>query len=214
MLAAPVTRTATVMFTDIVGSTRIQEEVGARWSTIFGQHLGLLHECIEREGGTVFEQTGDGVLAVFGFPKPLASDADAAVRAALAIGRGLDVVQVPGTRAVRVRVGIHTGAVEIGAIGSPGRGHYGVRGQTVSLTQRVEQAGKSLCPDAPGAAVLISDVTRQALRGDYALVDLGRHELRGATPFHRLWRVTVRDADTVAEVEARQAAKRPLPHHD
>ena len=74
-----------------------------------------------------------------------------------------------------MRIGINTGMVTAGNVGAPGRSNYGIVGDTVNTTQRIEQLAKLICPDQPTAAILVSARTR-------ALAGLGVHLPRGRRP--------------------------------
>ncbi len=175
---------ATVMITDIVGSTTLFEhlppETAAR---LVNEHFTTLTAIIEGEGGTVGDFAGDGLLAFWGAPEPLADHAARACRAALAIAAALEADgQKPspgGMPPIRVRIGINTGPVSMGNVGSPRRSTYGLVGDTVNATQRIEQLGKRLCPDRPPAAILISARTAAEAGRAFATMDMGRHEVAG-----------------------------------
>ena len=79
---------------------------------------------------------------------------------------------------MRMRIGINTGLVTAGNVGAPGRSNYGIVGDTVNTTQRIEQLAKTLCPDQPTAAILVSART-QAQAGLGLPVSRGRRP-RGA----------------------------------
>jgi class 3 adenylate cyclase/CHASE2 domain-containing sensor protein len=191
----PVDCWGTIMFTDIVHSTGLQNRLGPqRYSEVLSRHLSLLARCIQAEGGTIFEYTGDGILALWGYPQALPDQADRAVRAAGAIAAALSGAATlqagDGESIVRVRIGLHTGLLRIGLLGPEEGSRYGLTGDTVSLGQRVEQLGKRLCNDLPFAAVLMTDETHRCLQAPVPMEDLGLHELRGVeTPF-RIWRLT------------------------
>ena len=203
--SGPVTRPATVMFTDIVHSTELLTELGnADWQALYGAHLALLHECVARERGDVFDETGDGIVAVWGCTARVDDHADAALRAAQLIMAGLRRAVDRGARhadRLRIRVGIHSGDVQVGFIGAQGHGRLGITGRTVNLTQRLEQHGKSLASAGLQATVLVSETTKGALRRSFPLVDIGVHRLRDADADGRIWRLLDPSEAIVADDE-------------
>src|SRR5438132_8636577 len=93
-------RTATFLFTDIEGSTRLWQEQRAAMAVALETHDGLLGATVGRSGGTVVRTTGDGLLAVFDRPS-------AAVAAAIDGQRALGAVPWPTAAPLRVRMAIH-----------------------------------------------------------------------------------------------------------
>jgi adenylate cyclase len=184
--AALVSRTqmVTVLFTDIVHFSQITRgspvgEVAA----MLNQHFAILGTCIEREGGLIDKFIGDAAMATWGSLSGSDDQADSAVRAALAIVSALKADNATRRRAgkhpIRIRLGIHTGAVLVGNIGSPGRVNYTVVGDAVNIAQRLEQAGKDLMAAEDEVVVLVSADTVALLR-DRTLADLFH-----GTPFSR-----------------------------
>ena len=84
-----------------------------------------------------------------------------------------------GLAPVRMRIGINTGMVTAGNVGAPGRSNYGIVGDTVNTTQRIEQLAKLICPDQPTAAILVSARTRALAGPGFTFREAGAHEVRG-----------------------------------
>ncbi len=101
-----------------------------------------------------------------------------AARAARAIAAALRQDNRAREVPVRVRIGLHSGAVVVGNIGTATRMNYTVVGDTVNLAQRIEDLAKDLLPDAE-VAILLSATTAGALPPDLAVSSLGWHRLRG-----------------------------------
>lgn len=122
-------------------------------------------------------------MATWGSLSGSDDQADSAVRAALAIVSALKADNATRRRAgkhsIRIRIGIHTGPVLVGNIGSPGRVNYTVVGDAVNIAQRLEQAGKDLMAAEDEVIVLVSADTVALLR-DRTLADLFH-----GTPFSR-----------------------------
>ena len=141
---------------------------------------GCGRAVIERYAGHVAQYLGDGLLVYFGYPQAHEDDAERAVRAGLEI---LDALRMSeralepehGIR-LAVRVGIHTGPVVVGAMGSGARSETLALGDTTNIAARLEAAA---APDT----VVISAATLRLVPGMFLLADLGTPPLKGvATP--------------------------------
>ena len=178
-------REITVLFTDIVGFTGIGERLTApALAEFLNRHFSMLAECIEAEGGTIDKYIGDSVMAFWGAPDTQPDHAARACRAALAIARRLhDDNQrrtAEGKRPVRLRIGIHTGPVVVGNIGAPGRINYTAIGDTVNISQRLEQLGKQVDDGTGDCVILIgADTARLLSAADGQPTPLGAFALRG-----------------------------------
>jgi class 3 adenylate cyclase len=92
--------TVTLLFSDIVGSTRLLAETGSRYAELLARHRAIVREAIESHGGVEVDTEGDGTFAAF----PRANDAVAAAEA---------IQRRHREGAVRVRIGLHTGEPEL-----------------------------------------------------------------------------------------------------
>lgn len=194
-------RTATVLFTDIAGYTRLTEGfTPSATAALLNRHFGLLAACIEKHGGLVDKYMGDGMMAFW-----LADDgngdetARAAAAAALAMAQAIERDNAQrvsaGDPPFEVRVGIHTGPVIVGNIGSPGRINYTVVGVTVNIAQRLEQFARNYRVEGRPVTILASGETARYLPG--AMVDsLGRHRVRGITGPMEIVRLVQRESIT------------------
>jgi class 3 adenylate cyclase/CHASE2 domain-containing sensor protein/tetratricopeptide (TPR) repeat protein len=187
----------TVMFTDITGFTAISERlqrVSPKAVQDFQQrHFSLVIPAIAAHGGEIKDFTGDGVLAVWGWPEPDPDHADHACKSALAIAgaiaRDNDRERQEGEEPVRMRIGIHSGIARSGDIGVLNRRMLTLSGDVVNAAQRIEQLGKALCPDAPTVSILISGATANRLGAGFALEPLGLHVLRGRENREQIYRL-------------------------
>ena len=121
---------------------------------------------------------GDAVMALWNAIDDQADHAARAVRAALAIAAAMREDNAGARSPVRLRIGLHSGPVVVGNIGTATRMNYTVVGDTVNVAQRLEVLAKELLPGAE-VAILLSAATAAALPPDLRLTSLGRHQLRG-----------------------------------
>jgi class 3 adenylate cyclase len=144
---------ATVMFTDIVDSTAQQAAVGRRsWSQLTALHDDMVRKKLVSYRGHEIKTTGDGFLATF----------DSATRA---MACAASIISAAGNLGLDVRVGIHTGEVELL--------DHDVAGLAVTIAKRV-------CDIAPAQRALVTDTVRSAVVGsEITFEDAGLHDLKG-----------------------------------
>ena len=170
-------RPITVLFADIAGSTSIAERLDPEdWTTLVGEAFQRMNRTIERYGGTIARLMGDGVLAFFGAPNAHEDDPERAVRCGLDLVRAIDELdassQISGADHLRVRVGINTGPVVVGMVGTEAASEYTAMGDTVNVAARMQSAAR------PGS-VLITAATHRFVSGLVEGVDVGLLELKG-----------------------------------
>lgn len=158
-------RVMTVYFSDIAGFTGISERLDPATLVSFLQtYLEIATDRLLEQGGTLDKYQGDGIVAFFGAPLPLADHAARCLRAAHAHLRALpqlnrqlrDLGLLPDNLDLRVRIGISTGSMIVGNIGSARRFEYTVIGDAVNIGSRIEGANRFF-----GTTVLLSDDTRR-----------------------------------------------------
>jgi adenylate cyclase len=183
----------TVLFTDLKGFSSISEKMEP--PQLYGWlngYLGAMAQVVQDHGGVLKQFTGDGILALFGVPvlhttqDEQSSDAAAAVRCALAMGKRLVVLsrdwQAAGLPSVSMRAGIYTGEVAAGSVGSDDRFEYAVIGDVVNTASRLESYDKTLAnPDIlPNRCrILIGEPTHRILRGQFVSEEIGLLEVKG-----------------------------------
>ncbi|MEM7293393.1 MAG: adenylate/guanylate cyclase domain-containing protein, partial [Pseudomonadota bacterium] len=128
----------TILFTDIEGFTSISESLPPKaLIDALNRYFTLIAEPIERYGGVISQFQGDAVLATFNVPKPHPDHAANAVRAAIDIQRVLEGEVFTDGHQFFTRVGVNTGSVVGGLVGSGDRVSYTVHGDNVNLTARL-----------------------------------------------------------------------------
>ena len=173
------TREVTVLFTDIAGFTNRTERLSAGdTATFLNHHFALLSRCIEAEGGMIDKFIGDAAMALWNATETQPDHAVRAVRAADAIRTALEADNASQSHPVRLRIGVHSGPVVVGNIGSATRMNYTVVGDTVNTASRIEGLGRTLLPDLE-IAVLLSAATASGLPDTLPITSLGCHGLRG-----------------------------------
>ncbi len=178
---------ATVLFADVRGFTRQCEgwppmEVIAT----LNQYFEVMVEAILQHQGTLDKFLGDGIMAVFGAPLPQSDHPQRALRCALGMQEAVAVLNrrraAQGRPQLGLGIGLNSGEVVAGEVGSEQRLEYTVIGQEVNRAFRIQSVA------GPGEVVL-SEQTRQDLTEPVAWEDLGEVELRGFEAPVRLWRV-------------------------
>jgi class 3 adenylate cyclase len=157
-------RFATVMFTDIVNSTRQSSTVGdTRWLDTLEGHDRITRELVDRHGGRVVKSTGDGILALFDVPSQ-------------AVSCGVEMIDALAGIGIEIRAGAHAGEIEM-------RDDGDISGLAVNLAARVEQQATD------GELWVSSTIRDMMLGGDVRFDDRGPHELKGIDGQWRLFAV-------------------------
>lgn len=176
-----------VMFTDIAGFTGWSEDrPAAEVADFLNAHFAVIGQAVDSTGGTLDKFIGDGAMAFWGAPEAQTDYATRACRAAKQIAAAITHEntqrQAAGEPQMRVRIGIHCGAVVVGNIGAPERMNYTIVGDTVNVCQRLEQAGKDIPEDdAESVVVIVSEAVAERLTpvDRSALQSAGTVNLRG-----------------------------------
>jgi adenylate cyclase len=176
----------TILFTDIEGFTAISETLAPeKLIEALNHYFSLIAGPITQQGGVISQFQGDAVLATFNVPKPDSHHARNAVRAALDIQSVLDGVEFGDGIHFNTRVGINTGAVVGGLVGSGDRVGYTVHGDNVNLTARLEQLNKDY-----GTRIIVADSTLAEIdEGSFAFRELGEVSVRGLNRPVRIYTV-------------------------
>ena len=159
-------RPMSVMFVDMAGFTRMSERSGDRIIPLLSRYFDAVSTEVQAHGGTIDKFIGDAVMAFWGAPAPDPDHALDCCRAALACLkaiRELDLVDDEQQR-VEIRIGINSGDMLVGNIGSEVRLNYTVIGDAVNVASRLEGTNKEY-----GTRIIIGEETRR-LAGDRILV--------------------------------------------
>jgi adenylate cyclase/guanylate cyclase len=172
-------RTLTIYFSDVVGFSTLSEHLPPdAVVALMNAYLSAMTDIIESEGGFVDKYIGDAIVAVFGAPADDPAHAAAATRAALRCQRRLAEMNAEGgpfaDRPLAQRIGLNTGEVLVGNIGSHRRFNYTVMGDAVNLASRLENANKQY-----GTAILAAEATVTAAGPGFAWRKLDTIQVRG-----------------------------------
>jgi adenylate cyclase len=155
-------RSMTVLFIDIAGFTGLSERLGDGVVPLLGAYFDAMSREIHAHNGTIDKFIGDAVMAFWGAPAVNPDHASDACRAALACRNAVDAAGLKDDagRRLRIRIGINSGAMLVGNIGSETRLNYTVIGDAVNIASRLESANKQY-----GTQIIIGEETR-ALAGE------------------------------------------------
>ncbi len=162
-----VSQTITILFADIRGFTRISEHAPPeKIVSLLNRYFSAMTDIIFAHGGTLDKYLGDGLMALFGAPTTTPEDASNALNAAVAMQRRVfginQELREEGLPEIGVGMGLHTGEVIVGYIGSERRSEYTAIGDTVNTSSRLES-------NARGGEILLSDATAKAAHSRYKL---------------------------------------------
>ncbi len=170
----PIQTTATILYSDLEAFTSIVEDMPPiQVVQMLNEYFPAVIEPINRHGGVVNQFQGDAMLVTFNVPVEDPHHADEAVKAACEIQEVVKSRTFAGVT-LRTRIGINTGPVIAGNVGSGDRINYTVHGDAVNVAARLEQLNKD-----HGTVVLVSGSTVSLLTGTYPLESIGEVKIRG-----------------------------------
>lgn len=172
-------REATVFFSDLAGFTDLSEKLPPEQMVeVVNAYLEETSECLHRHGAYVDKYIGDAVMAVLGAPQRLPDHALAACLAALEARRALAAINARYAEKVgvhlEVRIGLNTGEMIVGNLGSSRKKQYTVMGDTVNLASRLEGANKAF-----GTGILLGAETARRVQETMATRPLARLRVKG-----------------------------------
>ena len=209
--------TATVLFSDLSGFTGIAEkhppEAVLEW---LNEYMNAMTHAVSGHGGVIRQYAGDAIVAVFGIPVARKTDAEIdhdacnAVSCALTMQAALTELNRRWSAELRpttgMRIGILTGPVVAGTLGSAERSEYVIVGDTVNTAERLEGFDKALfAPDSAAhpVRILIGESTLRCLGGRFQTQHVGEVGLRGKEQRINVYMVTGRavDGDTGGDLQ-------------
>jgi len=195
--------TATVLFTDIKSFTSIAEKMETNdlvdW---LNEYFNAMARQVEPNGGIINKYIGDGMMAVFGIPEKretedeICQDAIRGVRCALAMAREIGELNrrwqaQPGKPQAAMRVGINTGELMAGGLGSDNRLEYTVIGDSVNTASRLESFDREEKLTGPSGAcrILIGGATYEYVKDVFVVELVGSVELKGKNKTTKVYKV-------------------------
>jgi adenylate cyclase len=172
-------REVTVLFSDIRSFTTISESLAPKELVAqLNDYFTGMARAIDAHHGVIDKYIGDAVMALFGAPLARPDDAANALRAALAMGEALDALNArraeKGLPPWKFGVGVNTGPVVAGTLGSEQRWSYTVIGDAVNAASRLESATKEL-----GARIVVAARTKELAGPGFRWKELGRISVKG-----------------------------------
>lgn len=172
-------REMTVLFSDVRDFTRISESLPAKQlSALMNDYLSVMTRSIQSENGTVDKYIGDAIMAFWGAPLPQQDHAARSVSSALAMQEAAtrlrEVYSAREWPPLHVGIGINTGVMSVGNMGSEFRRAYTVMGDSVNLASRLEMLTKHY-----GVSIIVSADTRAATEAAFHYRELDRILVRG-----------------------------------
>jgi adenylate cyclase len=182
-------RELTIMFTDLAGFSTFSEKLGpVELTALLNDYLSEMTDIILEEGGTLDKYEGDAIIAFWNAPLEQADHAVRACRAALRCQRRLaeqrEVYRQRTGAELRMRVGLNTGEVVVGNMGSHKRFNYTILGDAANLASRLEGANKAF-----GTEMMVSGSTWRLVAGEFCgrqLADLRVVGRKTAVPVYEL----------------------------
>ncbi|MEX1108687.1 MAG: adenylate/guanylate cyclase domain-containing protein, partial [Dongiaceae bacterium] len=183
------TQDVSILFSDIRGFTSLSERIGATdMVKVLNAYFSDMVDVVFENNGTLDKFIGDAIMAVFGAPFQSPDDADNAVKAAIEMMHRLKLFNkarhLDGISTIDIGVGIDTGSVIAGTIGSPKRMEYTVIGDHVNLASRIESINKVY-----GTNILISEFTKQRLKSDFKSREIDMVRVSGIEEPVRIYEV-------------------------
>jgi len=172
---------ATVLFSDVRSFTTITEQLGAQGTVaLLNEYFEIMVDCISEQGGMLDKFIGDAIMAAFGIPLGHEDDEDRGLKAGINMIKSLwewnATREAKGDMPIDMGLGLNTGNIVAGNIGSSKRMDYTMIGDGVNLAARLESACKQY-----SARILLSEFTVEKLKGVYRLRDIDKVVVKGKT---------------------------------
>lgn len=198
---------ATAIFTDIKGFTPIAESMAApETAALLNGYFSRLTHFVFEEGGTLIKYIGDAVFAIWGAPVRMNDHATRACSAALAMARDEESLEGGGRRVQLVtRIGVHTGSMLVGNLGSAQRFDYTAIGDAVNTASRLEGLNKYFATRA-----LVSQASLALTGGAFLVRPLGRVRVVGKSEPLAIFELLGRKGEVLAASAAYERFERAL----
>jgi len=172
-------REVTLLFSDVRGFTTHSEKMEPEEVTaLLNEYFDLMADIVFRHKGTIDKYMGDGLMVIFGAPKSYGNDAVNAVRAAVEMRESVISLQkkwkAEGKPEFKIGVGLNTGDVTVGWMGSHQKMEYTVIGDTVNLASRIEGLNKEF-----NTTIIISEMTLKKVKEVVHVKELGEAKVKG-----------------------------------
>ncbi len=172
---------STVMFADLAGFSELSQRMAPReLINLLSDYFTPLTDIVLAHGGTLDKYMDSSLMAVWGAPLPQPDHARRACQAALAMQRHIEEAlrerQALGQAFLGLRLGLHSGPVMAGNVGSRERFNYTIMGDTVNLTHRLQEVNRYY-----GTRLIVSDETRALAGEGFVVRELDRVQVRGRT---------------------------------
>jgi len=207
-------KTVAILFSDIRSFTAISERLQPEEVVEFlNQYMTLMVECVNVTGGVVDKFIGDAIMAAWGTPVSRGNDTEDAVNCALMMRTSLVEYNAdrggPGRPVINIGLGINTGTVLAGQIGSEDRMEYTIIGDSVNLASRIESLSKPF-----GTDILISEESYELVKDIFDVVPMQKIKVKGKEAPQQIYAVLGRFDDagrpsSIEELRARTGIAAP-----
>ena len=194
----------TMLFSDLRGFTTLSEKLGAKeTSALLNTYFSTMIPLVFKNQGTLDKLMGDAIMAFFGAPMELADHPSRAAQTAIDMIHALSELKkapIPGIDRLNVGIGINTGEVTVGNLGSDAFMDYTVIGDAVNLASRLEGLNKIY-----GTRIIISEFTEKRLAGAFQVRELDIVRVKGKEDAVKLFELMVssqeKDRETAALID-------------
>jgi len=191
----------TVLFSDIRGFTTISEGLGPEQvHRLINEYLTAMTNIVFKHGGTLDKYMGDAVMAIYGAPVDLPDHAQKACDTALEMMQVLNELNAgwarEGKPVLDIGIGINTGMMMVGNMGSEQRFEYTVLGDAVNLGSRLEGANKSYLTH-----ILVSEFTYDRVKGEFLCMEMDSVRVKGKTRPVRIYQLMGRKDASLSQAE-------------